>query len=194
MGHVECIDATTGESQWLYVFPTIRHTMSYSTHGMPPTMSQAAAIYRIENGILPNSGFQSASGKPARSRIISDPDPTDPFRKLPLYLSIAWGGAVAPILLMLVFHVIGIQRAWNPISVGATTISLAALALICFFEFGRVSVGGSIALRLAILTGLVIGTLQAVRCHRRGRNGWAAVFAGLLLGIAGVIFPAFLAL
>jgi len=37
MGHVECLDAHTGKSLWLYVFPTMRHTMSYSSpNGLPP--------------------------------------------------------------------------------------------------------------------------------------------------------------
>ncbi len=51
LGHVECLDAATGKSLWMYLFPTIRHTMSYSSRGLPPYMATAAAIHKARIGL-----------------------------------------------------------------------------------------------------------------------------------------------
>ena len=97
VGHVECIDARTGRSLWIYVFPTMRHTMSYSTpYGMPPTMAERAEIFRRENRQPRTiSGVQvlGRDGKDDSARVIFDPSPVDPFKRLPFYLTIAWTGA-----------------------------------------------------------------------------------------------------
>jgi hypothetical protein len=194
LGHVECIDVFNGQSQWLYVFPTMRHTMSYSSRGMPPMMSQAAATFRRENSVLPHSGFQPINGKPGTPIVIFDPNPTNPFRKLPLYLAFAWGGSGFPILLVVVLHIKWRMRQIAPVLLGAAAISLTGLAQICFFEFGRVSPGSSIALRLTILMGLLYVLWQAIKCYRLGKRNWALMFTVLTTAIAGVIFPALLAL
>lgn len=46
-GHVECFDIVSGRPRWLYVFPEIRRTMSFSSHAMPPTLTQQAASYHV---------------------------------------------------------------------------------------------------------------------------------------------------
>src|SRR5262249_539216 len=46
-GHVECLDIESGRPRWLYMFPVIRQTASYSIpYGMPPYLTQRAAEYR----------------------------------------------------------------------------------------------------------------------------------------------------
>jgi hypothetical protein len=45
-GQVECLDMETGRPRWLYCFPTIRETMTYSGRDMPPRLAEQQAIYR----------------------------------------------------------------------------------------------------------------------------------------------------
>jgi len=121
-GHVECVDADTGRSRWLYVFPAIDQMASFSfPYGMPPYYADRArrfrrAIERNRNvtGMIPipatfseNEGRWSdivASAGENRPRLIPDPNPSDPFDDLPYLLAEEWMGAAGPILiLMLVF-------------------------------------------------------------------------------------------
>ena len=98
LGHVECIDLATGNARWLYVFPVIRRTVSYSSNAMPPMLTQRAADYRkaLENlgaagGTLPYPRDATPSKQvlsdirkavPYSGRIIVDPSPDDPYARL----------------------------------------------------------------------------------------------------------------
>src|SRR5262249_4659963 len=132
LGHVECIDAASGESLWLYVFPTMHQTMSYSSYGMPPMMSESAKIFRSENGTPPTSGLQLTDqvGKP--TRVIRDPDPTNPFRDLPRLLSIAWAGVVIPVFGVVFLHKHPRTRRWN---LAFISLFLASASFACFMYF-----------------------------------------------------------
>jgi hypothetical protein len=83
LGHVECLDAKSGESLWMYVFPTIRHTTSYSSRGLPPDKTTAAANYEQDNrNRKPQSGMVlDGSTEPSQPKIIFDPSPTNPFKE-----------------------------------------------------------------------------------------------------------------
>jgi len=82
LGHVECIEAATGKSLWMYVFPTIRRALSASTWGPPPDKATAAAQYERDNHDLkPASGMVlDGSTEPSQPRIVVDPVPTNPFK------------------------------------------------------------------------------------------------------------------
>src|SRR5205085_232252 len=95
-GHLECLDIQTGRARWLYKFPVIRQTVTWSTpHGLPPYLTQQAAEYResvaktsISSGSVPlSSGFQPGTTKWVNlraeteypGRIVIDPNPDDPY-------------------------------------------------------------------------------------------------------------------
>jgi outer membrane protein assembly factor BamB len=186
LGHVECVNAATGESLWLYVFPTMRHTVSYSGHGMPPMMSEAAATYRSENKHPPTSGLKLLNQRVRPTRVILDPEPANPFKKLPLLLAVAWGGAAIPLLLLVFLHVHPRSRRGN---LSPYSVLLLILAFVCFMSFGRVSPGSSIALRVAMVAGLVSVALDAVGCFRRGKWFVGAVLVGFFLAVVLLILP-----
>ncbi len=78
-GHVEAIERESGKSLWMYVFATRRHTMSYSTSGMPPSRASAAKQYEQDNERKePESGLVlEGSLEVSRPTIVLDPDPGD---------------------------------------------------------------------------------------------------------------------
>jgi hypothetical protein len=193
LGHVECIDSRNGESKWLYIFPTMRHTMSYSSpNGLPPMMATAAAIFRRENKDKPKSGFQIINGKASTPSIILDPKPADPFRELPLYLTIAWAGAGIPLIGFFGLHRYRKIRRVDNKALAVFTLLLTVIAFACFFSFGRVSVGSYIALLLATVVGVVVGFFYVYLCWRRGQRIWAVACAPLFGFIGLLILPMFL--
>jgi len=186
-GQVECINARTGESLWLYVFPTIRQTLSYSSpYGMPPMMSQAAKLYRDDNRTIPQTGLQLLNQNSRRTRVIVDPEPADPFHDLPGFLAITWGGAVVPLLVLIFLHMHRRTRTWTlaPLSALLTVVPFA-----CFMQFGRVSPGSSVMLRIAILGGVVFGIADAIKCFRIGKWFIGAVGIGIALAFGWLLFP-----
>jgi outer membrane protein assembly factor BamB len=95
-GQLECLDVKTGRPKWIYVFPVICRTMSFSTpYGMPPYLTQQAERYwqGVEQmGVVCGSvplpeGLDAASAKwndlakPSNyaARVTIDPSPDDPF-------------------------------------------------------------------------------------------------------------------
>jgi outer membrane protein assembly factor BamB len=191
-GHVECISAATGQSQWLYVFPTLRHTMSYSSHGMPPMASQAAAVFRREDGKRPNSGLQVKGRDMAAAHIIFDPAPINPFQRLPFYLLIAWTGALLPFASLIAWRLNKPMRSWSSKNPGAIPAAMAVLSTAVLFVFGRVSPGSSIALRLALLACLVFGFADAIRSYRNGQRPLAVVLIVLFGMISFFTLPVLL--
>lgn len=185
VGHVECLDARTGKSLWLYVFPTLRQTMSYSSpHGLPPMMADAAATFQRDNRLTPRRGFQVAGGEPSAPRVVRDPKPWDPFADLPVLLAVTWGGAAAVIAALFGLHLL--QRIGRTSVQGLAVISalLTMLAFACFMHLGRVSMIGYIGLQVAVLAGVVFGLRDVVRCFRSRHWLCGAVLAPLFLVIA----------
>jgi len=65
LGHVEAVDRTTGRSKWMYLFPTMRHTMSSSSHSQPPMVAAAPSIPTASSaacGSLPGPASSFRSG------------------------------------------------------------------------------------------------------------------------------------
>lgn len=130
-GHLECLDSETGHPRWLYTFPMIRQTVTYSSpHGMPPYLTQLAAEYRdgvekasISCGSLPmSSDFQPGSTNWAKlrtetrypGRIIIDPIPDDPFIELESYVTWLAVCASLPIAGGLAIALIWVARRKSP--------------------------------------------------------------------------------
>jgi len=196
LGHVEAVNRQDGQSQWMYIFPTMRHTMSYSTYGMPPMMAAAAATYRRENqNKTPECGLMldGADGL-SQPKVVFDPQPADPYSKLPLYLAIAWAGVLLPVLLTVL--VIGLcrKRQLDVRIPAASGLVLSIGAVCCFLFYGRVSIATAIGFRLGMAVPLVVAALYAIRSLRQKRRISGALFllAALVLGI--LIFPVFLRL
>jgi outer membrane protein assembly factor BamB len=176
-GQVECIAAVTGESQWLYVFPTLHRTMSYSSRGLPPTQSEAAAIFRRENANPPISGLHLINGKAGTPCVILDPKPVDPYVNLPRHLVTAWGGAGIALIILVLVHTLPWTRKWGPNALGTTAVWLTFLLFGFYLFYGRVSPASSIALRTTMLIGFISGVLDTVKSFRRGQRIEAAILA-----------------
>jgi hypothetical protein len=172
LGHVEAIRRSDGKSLWIYMFPALRKTMSYSAYGLPPMMDQAAAAYHKQNAERrPVSGFVvEGSIEPSQPIIIYDPQPADPFADLPFYLAIAWAVNIGALL----FTTAVIARGWwcgfehRSISLLVLTATVAVMWL--FFEYGRVSMPTAVAFRLVIAAQLAVCVWFAIRAFNSGRN------------------------
>jgi hypothetical protein len=119
-GHVECLDMKTGRPEWIYMFPMISRTVSFSSpYGMPPYLTRQSAEYQrgvAELGLscgsisLPDV-FDATSARWAdlrksanyAARITIDPSPDDPFPGLRLI--IAWLAlyTLLPIIVLFLF-------------------------------------------------------------------------------------------
>ncbi|MBP3954814.1 PQQ-binding-like beta-propeller repeat protein [Gemmata sp. G18] len=130
-GQLECLDSETGRSRWLYTFPVIRQTMSYSSrHGMPPYLTEQAAEYRrgleqtgnLSGSIRLPSDIQPASTRWAKlraetdypGRIVIDPSPDDPFHKLGRYVTWLAICAALPVAGVLVLVLARLARRKRP--------------------------------------------------------------------------------
>jgi outer membrane protein assembly factor BamB len=114
-GHVECLDIKTGRPRWLYAFPAVNQTVSYSTpYGMPPYLMDATRMYR--QGIAKLSESRGSIPVPPESdpatatwsevlnstnyagQIVVDPEPDDPFAAVDRYLWYVIGFALLPLI------------------------------------------------------------------------------------------------
>jgi hypothetical protein len=183
LGQVECVDAATGESLWLYRFPTLRRTISSSSQGLPPTLVEAAASFRADNGHPATLGIQIVNGKAGKPRLISDPSPIDPYHDLRLKLAAAWAGAALPFAILVLLHVLPRTRRLDSGILGSIAAWITFLVLCCFLFFGRVSATSSIALIVSLVTGLVLGLINAGRSYNRGEWGEAAIILTIFIAI-----------
>lgn len=190
-GHVECIDAASGRSLWIYVFATQRDIVSYSSRGMPPYWATAKAIYKSENRKRPLSGLVTEPPllNAAGPKIIYDPSPTNPFKELPGYLAIAWSG---------VFVIMGgtgaVMSARLKGKVGNRLAAILVLmtslcAVFCYMNYGRVSIGSSLGLRLGILIALLSACTYSMIAIKRKCWITGGAILVLSIGIAVYLFP-----
>ena len=185
-GDVECVNARTGESLWLYAFPTMRHTVSYSSYAMPPMMSTAAKTFRNDNKNPPTWGLKLLNQSAKPTQVVLDPEPINPFQDLPRLLAVAWGGAVIPLLAIVLLHIHHQTHQWN---LAFLSLLLGFTLFFCFMQFGRVSPGSSVMLRIAILTSLIFGGMDTVKCFRRRKLVAGAVAVGLVLALSLLFLP-----
>jgi outer membrane protein assembly factor BamB len=167
LGHVECVSADTGETQWLYYFPTLRRTVSSGAQAAPSMEAEAAAAFRRDNSQPPTSGLQVVGGKAVQPRIIADPEPADPYRRLPLKLALAWCGGGLPLLILILLHAVPASRRWEPASLGAVAVWLTFAVFSAYVFVGRVSFWSSMTLKAALGAGFAAGLFGVIQCFRR---------------------------
>ena len=195
LGHVEAVERKTGRSKWMYIFPTKRQTLSYSRYGMPPMMSSAAKTYeKLNKREAPESGLVLAGADmPSNPKVTFDPQPANPYRKLPIYLTIAWASVLFPMgisgyLLYLTRKPNFVCDARIP---AALTLLMTMVATTTLFFYGRVSVPTAIGCRVAIALSLHATAFFAFCAIEQKRllSGGVVMIVGLALAI--LIFPEF---
>lgn len=203
MGHVECLDARTGASRWVYVFPTMMHTMSYSVPaGMPPYVLDQARQYRHMNArkrqVTPTAPLATSAGLCAppsatpAGHIIADPEPANPFRDLPLLLVMSW----VPV----VFSVLAVRGVLKEYRRGKATVrGLAAVGVLLLFlagmvmaTVGRASFSSALALKLTIVGLTVFVVWCLVGLVRKRRWIEAVLYAAILGGLDWLLWGAVL--
>jgi hypothetical protein len=196
VGHVECIEMTSGRSLWIYVFPTMFHGIPYKSNGETEFLDRQAEIFHLGNERnVPSSGMrlfsQEESNKPS---IILDPKPWNPFSKLPLYLAIAWTEALFPIIIFAVLSLVQRRRTWDSRISAIAGLVLATISALCFFHYRRISHESNIASRLAISIILISAIVYTFRVYREGRWKSATIILvclivfGLLV-ISKLLYP-----
>jgi len=195
LGHVECVEKESGRHRWIYQFPTMRHTLSYSSpNGMPPYVATAAKIYRLENKRKAESGLVLDGGSPPKPNIILDPSPANPFRDLPFYLTIAWSGGVLPILTIGMVAWSRKKRGFSVRISAIIGILLSIVAVVCYMELGRVSVGSSLVMRLGISVPWLVAGCFTLNTFKEKHWVSGVSFGICLVAIAVFIFPVFVRL
>lgn len=196
-GHVEAIDRTTGQSKWMYIFPTFRRTMSYSSYGMPPMMATAAKTYEEENKHKkPESGFVLVGAKnPSIPNVIFDPNPApNPYKDLTAYLVIAWICVLIPIFATGCIIWLAKKNSMDARVSAIFAFIVVIISLMLVTNFGRVSISSAIGFRVAILAALITTAVYAVIAikNKNWVSGWLVLLLTLATGL--LIFPAFLRL
>lgn len=151
-GHVECLDIKTGRPQWIYVFPTIYRTMSFSSpNGLPPYLTQQAAEYNrgVEKlglscgSVLLPDVFDAASAKWAdlrksanySGRITIDPSVDDPFPGLQRIIASIAFHALLPIVVLFLILLMKRFRRKQPDQIPPSSkrraIEFALLGILC---------------------------------------------------------------
>jgi hypothetical protein len=156
-------------------------------------MATAAAIYKRDNrNPAPESGtVLDGSIEPSHPKIIRDPSPANPFRKLPRYLVIAWSGAAAPPIFAAFSVLARRKRRYDSRILAALSLVLIVPATACLWSYGRVSFGSSIGLRVAILVLLLTALAYSVTSLREKHRVSGALFLLSSVAIAVYLFPAF---
>ncbi|MFO1476233.1 MAG: hypothetical protein U1F98_06225 [Verrucomicrobiota bacterium] len=75
---MECIDAATGESPWLYRFQIPAPHDQFLFPGDALTLVEAEAAFRSDNAHPATAGLQVIGGKSGKPRPTSDPAPSIP--------------------------------------------------------------------------------------------------------------------
>lgn len=197
-GHVECLDLETGRPHWLYRFPVVNQTMSYTApHGMPPYLTQQAAAYqngarqvtvasgsmRLPQGFDPDSTRWSElrNSTVYTGTIILDPDPDDPFADVGSYLFWVVVCALLPIIAEANRLVIQVWRRSRyragPQIAGARSRALLPPAAWC----------------LALSVSPAIGLLLYGRVSQPGTLALKVIYALAILGVSCGILRHFFA-
>ena len=149
-GHLECLDARTGASQWLYIFPA-------EVRGGPPDMARARHFRRLNRERARAGGLVLEGETSVREgwRRIADPRPARPFRWVSFLYGLTW----VAVMLASGLGWLG-AWGWTEWGWGARTgagLGLAGLAVGAgaLFGFRQMSGETTFALCVAILPGLV---------------------------------------
>lgn len=172
-GHLECVDATTGRSLWMYTCPTIVAVGSYSwPNGMPPRLTARAEIFRQQNAnrshlaglcLIPDgapdepldaAALLADRGQVVYPTLIADPTPFDPYADLPELVRVAWSGeliALAAASIPFALYRWRWSRAAAALVLPAVVVGLSYwLPLVC-----RISDAATLSIKLTIITLLI---------------------------------------
>lgn len=201
-GHVECIDMATGKSLWVYVFPMLNRTASCSwQRGHPPRYAESAAAFRswrpkarsvtgmrllppgvpleVEN-VTQLLSPPHTGPKPA---VILDPDPMNPLAMLPVFLWIAWSGALFPLACLT-----RSRGSKQEVSSSVGWSDARGLILLCVLWatlrwFGRVSLWSGLAMKASAIVVFCFVVWHSLTMFRQGRR----VAPGIVLTVLGYI-------
>ncbi|MEA3402802.1 MAG: PQQ-binding-like beta-propeller repeat protein [Armatimonadota bacterium] len=156
LGQVECIDADTGLSRWVYLFPVLYGASYFAPFVPPPYYAERAAEFRRENAkrtahatvLVERNGRPVAPHQRATPRVVRDPEPCDPFTDLPLLLTMAWACAVSPFALLGFGFRRGQWSEGSAVALGyaaAIVMALPCLGLLTFWNLALSSTVGVVA-------------------------------------------------
>jgi len=107
-GRVEALDAKTGLSRWIYLFPPIRHQIC-GTSG-PPRTEDVINDFKEDISFQKDTPLQLLSAvQSAKVTVIRDPKPYRPAPISPLIPVFAWLGIILPIPVLLALNLYGIR-------------------------------------------------------------------------------------
>ncbi|NLF32680.1 MAG: hypothetical protein GX591_17530 [Planctomycetes bacterium] len=202
LGHVECVDAATGRSLWMYLFPTMCIRESFSLRGMPSCYPDIAARYRREIlrsdppglYVLPDGQtveqFDLAAVPAAafqRPPVIRDPATQHLFPDLDKLVRRVWAVVLLPAVLWAAFAIVH-RKARRPLLGAAAVADLTTAAAVTsmVFRFGRISSPCSLTGKILIVLLAGAAVYHAVRLWRRRRLPWR-IAAVLVVGAVAVL-------
>lgn len=153
-GYIECVEATTGRSKWIYMFPVVNRTVSYSSpRGLPPYMEDMAKAFDRQLNrpdpaglcLLPGGksiedvDFNAIASAAPAARVIRDPSPNNPFKDIRRYLLWAYAGLMGSIALFLGATVLHRVLHLGPGLAILPCLLAATVAMLTLYRYGRVS-------------------------------------------------------
>jgi outer membrane protein assembly factor BamB len=198
-GVVECMEAGSGQSLWLYTFPGYLGTMSYtSPNGMPPHATSLRAEFIRDNRpelkarpmirLSDDFDLEAATIQTIRllppnttSRHVQDPAPFDPYDWLPPLVRAVWG-----LFGLTMFLAIGPYALLRKNSRRYLTVAIYSAGLIwvpvgALYYLGRVSWPATLCLKILLLGLLAYSVIHVIRALVERRT-MMRVVSGVLVG------------
>lgn len=181
-GHVECVDAQTGHSQWINVFPADTKVLSYtSPNGLPPYLDELMKAHRayqekesVLRGlcVLPADAVEIANldaliQRAPFVRTVFDPSPIDPYAYVPALRWKAWTAVLVGATGLILIGAVLLPARRHGLCLVVALVVIGALPF-WLFSYGRVSFIPTQLTKLVILACAGIALLSALACIRRG--------------------------
>lgn len=193
-GYVECLDATTGKSLWIYASATVLDLISYSSpNGLPSRMTELARRYEEEINrpdpiglcLLPDSKtpdqvdiarLMADPSAVQRPPVVHDPSPVDLFPELPGYLRIVWTLVLTPLVIWSGLMAARIKfRRLGFFSASLMHLLTAAALFAALYWYCRISDTCTNLAKVAILLMSLLTLYHTIRLWRRRSRVLAAV-------------------
>ena len=195
-GHVECIDARSGHSKWIYVFPTELQVLSYtSPNGLPPyldEMSEGFHAFVRNQGMLRGlclvpahvsepSDVDALISRSPFVRTVFDPSPINNYGHVPTLKRKAWAGVLIGSvgLLLLIAISVRTQRRSLCLTLGVLLVGVLPVWL---FSYGRVSFMPTQLVKVLVAACTLMVLWNAYACLRRGDRAFPVI------AVLGVVF------
>ena len=190
LGHVEAVDRATGQSLWMYIFPTMRYTVTASARGRPPMMATAAKIFKEENRhTKPESGLVLYGVDiPSNPNIIFDPKPFNPYRRLYFFIILSWIGILIPIVFTGIIVRSAMKRNWNAREPAVLSLFSVFAAVIIYLFLGYVSQTTAYGLIASIMVPLIAAIVFSFRAMFLRQLICGVVVLLLALAVAYIMY------